>query len=441
MGLGDQIRTALALGGGVTPPPGNDPAAYADQERQYFRPESARFAERYGRYASNTVSAQAQGLDDANPLDWEPVTIRLAEIVRAAASMTRRPDDYKMVLLVDPALPYVPPGAKFVTMGSTWLCTAPENVGSAYGTGLLEKCNATWNHLDWYGNVLREPIAVSNTLARASSPDPQGLMMITKGYFDVKCQANEWTRQLNTNSRMLLGKGAYAVTGFSDFNQEFTTEAGSVGVIEFTLRYEDVNESIDDRATGVAGGKTFSWTMTIQGPRAFRPGETGQLSASSVRCGLAVDPADGAHPVHYLWESTDPAVVTVDGTGRATGQGPGVCEIVCTVAENPAIQERVTVTVDEGSLGRQVVLDPAGPVQMEAYTDLILSARCYENGAEVPGAAVTWRFSGAAEQAWTAEVVGNHVTVSCWAGAEEPLLVTAQWGEAAAGVDVVLLGI
>jgi hypothetical protein len=91
---------------------------------------------------------------------------------------------------------------------------------------------------------------------------------------------------------------------------------------------------------------------------------TGTTTASSVPVAMS-----GAG-TGMVWTSSDPAVATIDGTGRATGVGPGVTTITATDALGTTarttltvIQQRYTLAVTKAGLGRDlgdVSSSPAG---------------------------------------------------------------------------------
>lgn len=242
------------LTNGVNPVITNTPSQYANRQRAYFDAESRLFIERRARYASDFFDAEVQGLDDGDPTAWGTYRIRFADVVRANAAIQRDFDDYKQYLFESRKIEYVRPGTKIVTMGNTWLVTNPNNISGASGSGICRRCNAVWNYYDKDGNVCSEPIVVENARANANDSDVQNSQLITKGYFNVTCQYNDMTRQIDTNTRLILGTGAYRVTGYSDFDMEFFGDYSTVRLLSFTVRYEEPNYAIDDMENHIAGG-------------------------------------------------------------------------------------------------------------------------------------------------------------------------------------------
>ena len=290
-GMTDHVKNAFIANGGLNPILTNNPSRYADRQRQYFDPETRRFIQEKAKYSSDFVTVQVQGLYDDDPTAWGTYRLRFADVVRPSSAIQRHFDDYKQFLFESAKIEYVRPGTKIVTMGNTWLVTNPANVSGASGSGLCRRCNAVWNYLDYYGNVVSEPIIVENERANANDSDAQNSQLISKGYFNVICQYNDATRQIDTNTRMILGTGAYRVTGYSDFETEFTGDYSTVRLISFSVRYEEPNMAIDDMANHVAGGKTFAWDVSITGAGSGAVGTTAQMTAQSFKNGQIVDQA------------------------------------------------------------------------------------------------------------------------------------------------------
>lgn len=422
------IENVHVINGRIHAPHENEPNQYQNRNYPYMNTASSRHYQEYAKYASDYFTADAQGLNPNDRTAWEKVTLRMADIVRASNATQKQYDDYKMILLDRMKYAYIPRGAKFVTMGSTWLCTNPENISGSDGMGIVQRCKAVWNHLDWYGNVLSEPMAVDGTeILRANAPDPQYQMPVMKGYYNVKCQYNEETAQINDNTRMILGSGCYVVTGYGDFTTEFTGDYDSVRMLEFTIRKDEVNKTIDDLENHVAGGLTFTWEVVVSGPLNVAVGDTATMEANSIRCNEYVVSTE-KYPINYVWTSSDESIATVDKNGVVTGVADGSCEITATLAENPAYSQTVRLEVTE-EVGLAWAKTP--PLALSAYETAVLEVT---KDAE-------WIFSGADPQAYSVQIDGNRAQVSCWAGSIEPLTVTVRAGESELSAVIPLVGI
>lgn len=429
-------NTAVINGFALNPIKTNNPAQYANRQRQYFDPETRAFTARMARYSSDFVEAQVQGLD-GDPSSWGTYRLRFADVVKPSSAIQRHFDDYKMVLFESPKIEYIQPGTKIVTMGSTWLAVNPVNASGASGSGLVRRCNAVWNHLDYYGNVVSEPIIVENFRANANDSDTQQSMYITKGYFNVICQYNDYTRQIDTNTRLILGTAAYRVTGYADFETEFTGDYGSLRLLYFTIRYDEPNHAIDDMASHVAGGKTFSWDIFVGGPTTMSVGRTIQFTASSERNDAAVESTE-ENPIDYAWESSDESVLTVDGQGYVTAVAEGEAFITASLVQNPNVMSEIGVTVTETQDGVEFTTAP--PTTLSYAESATLTAAYYEDGEETTEK-IVWALAGADNNAYTVSVSGNSAVLTCFGYSDTPLTITASYGDYSASADVALIGI
>lgn len=439
MPLGKDIQNIAVMGATLNGVIRNMPAAYSSRQKQYFEPETSKFIQENAQYSSDYFLAQVQGLKAENFYEWETQLIRMADLVNASASMTKIIDDYKMVMFANPAIDYVPRGAKINTAGSTWLVTNPLNISSVAANTVAERCNAVWNHLDYYGNVLSEPLVVEKGAAKSASNDKQEYVLITQGYYNVKAQYNQYTATLGQNSRILLGSKAYAVHGFTDFIQEFTGDYDTVHLCEFSIYFEEPNEEIDDLQRHIAGGLTFSWDMEISGMPTVNIGTPVAFQVSSRRNGETVVSSE-EYPISYTWSSSADDIASVSADGVVTGIAEGQCEILCTLQQNETVAASYWVKVEAAGAGMQVAFDAAPPAALEAYQSVQISARCYENGSATDNS-VTWNFGGADANAYSAAVDGSTVTITCWGPSQVPLEITASYGEESASASIELLGV
>ena len=471
MSINKSLKNAMLTGNGLVSWTNNAPTQYNDRQRQYFSPETRTFTQQMAQYASDFVEAQVQGLDSENPIGWQTRLIRMADVVRPSAAILRKADSYKQILFADRDIEYVAPGSKIVTMGSTWLVTNPFNISGSDGKAIVQRCNAVWNYLDYYGNTVSEPIVVGNERENANDSDAQQSLLISKGYFNVLCQYNEFTRQIDTNTRLILGTGAYRVTGYADFETEFTGDYNSVRLLRFTVRYEEPNTVIDDMENHIAGGKAFSWDICVDGIASLRVGQTSQFLANSVRNGTPIEngyvignifyaPPDWVvnsptaatgtdwevndnvlqpeYPVGYLWKSSNESVATVDAEGNVSAVGEGEAVITATLMENPAYSASMAITVTESIDG--VFFSSSVPESLSCGDVAEIEAVYVENGEETTEA-VDWLFSGADASAYTAETYKNTVKITCYEYSAAPLIVTAQYQGFSASAEISLEGI
>ena len=442
MDLKNNIRSALLTGGYFAAgPTKNTPAQYGDRQTQYLAEVTELFNAEYAKYASDYFTGTLEYFDENGNTVSSEETFRFANVVRPTAAITRDIDAYKEVLFDNRAIDYVQPGAKLTTCGSVWLAYNPDNISSVTPNAIFRRCNAVWNHLDYYGNVLSEPIIFEPERANASTPDAQNTQMVSRGYYNVICQYNEWTRQIDDNTRIILGDKSYQVTGFGDFSMEFTGDYDSVRVLRFTIRVETKNRATDDMQNHVAGGKVFSWVPTISGPAERGVGEGKFLyTVNTARNGAAVS-SSTANPFSYAFSVDAEGIVEIQPVGNnqvwVTPISQGTVNLTATLRQNPKIYAEMEITVSSG-IHEAVKFTTAAPAApLEPYQSVKMIAYYYDDtGAIDTSVPITFTGSGADPTAYRIDVESIwSVTVTCLGYSETPLTLTATGGPDYAAPD------
>ena len=445
MGLDKQIKNALVTSVSSLPFKTFVPGEYKDRQHEYFNHESRTFIQEYAKYSSDYVEAQIQGLNPEEAFEYTTVHIRFADVIKPSGALSNQFDSYKNIQIAERQYDYIRRGAKVIAMGNTWLVKNPGNMSTS-GSAIIQRCDAVWNYLDYYGNVCSEPMCIDRDLMRANTPDSQRSTMITKGYFNAVIQYNEATKQLFQNSRMILGSNAYIITGFSDFIREFTDEEDSVNLLEFSLRYDEPNDASDDMVHHVAYGKRFAWDINIGGEATLTEGETSAYTASSVRTNAGESKevqSTEEHPIDYIWTSDDETVATVDASGNVTAVSAGEVTITATLAQNDSISQTFVVTVASVDTAPHISFTGTYPDSL-AYNRKITFEACYYENGEATGEPVQWSAEGADEEAYSFVISQSNVnmaTLTCWGGSVTPVVVTATYGDYSVSHEVYLEGI
>ena len=438
MSINRNIRNALATFGSKQSFRSNAPSQHSSRKKEYYGKESLEYIDRFAKYSSDFVGAKMQIFGDDGSFEWKPVNIRIADMVRPSASATKSFDDFKNILIADKSVDYVRQGTKFVTMGSTWLAVNPINISNSATTSVIRRCNAEWRYLDFFGNVKSEPIIIENALANANDSDTQEFTPVTKGYFNATMQYNEATKELDTNSVIILGRGAYRITGYADFIQEFTGDYDSVRLLKFSLRYEEPNLETDDLERHVAKGKLFKWNVYISGKPVLNIGEEHTFLAISERNGEILD--ESKVDLDYIWESSDGNIVSIGHKGTACANSAGTCSIIARLAQNFDIVGCFDVTVENTTDSEHVEFTSSVPSSLYMFEEVTIKASKFIGG-ETLDDEIEWVLTGASKDSYSAEEQGDTVKIKCWHGSTIPLKITAKCGNLTTAAEISLIGL
>lgn len=431
MSIQDNIRNALLSGGGFAAgPQKNTPPQYANRQKQYFGDVTEKFNAQYAKYASDYMTGTLQYFDPSGDSVTTDVTFRFANVVRPTAAIQRYFDDYKIVLFDQLNMDYVQQGAKLTTNGSTWIAFNPDNISSVTPNAIFRRCNAVWNHLDFYGNVVSEPIIVEEDRANASTPDAQNSQMVSRGYYNVVCQYNDFTRQVNDNTRIVLGSKTYEVTGYGDFSTEFTGDYTSVRLLKFTIRVETKNIDTDDMKNHIAGGKMFAWDCYIDGPEVLYAGQGTKLYKVITKRNGTVITSTAAHPFQYNFETDDPEIAQITPSGTdgvlITPLQAGTINLSASLAQNSRYLCEAEIEIEAPQSAVKFV-NSSPPTALKPFQSVTLEAWKYNsNGSVDTGAVINYSASGAQEGSYSMTVSDNKASVTCYGYSETPLTVTAE---------------
>lgn len=427
---------ALQSGAGIGPV-SNTPTQYGNRQHQYLAHRTEQFVKARAKYSSDFVQANVQGLVAEDFYRYLTTFIRFDDIAAQSATGSKNVDDVKVILFSEPSIDYFPIGAKIQTMGSTWLCINPSNISSVHSTAIVQRCNAAYCLYDYYGNIVTEPIIVEKVaMASNSNSTPENLVMM-EGYFNVTCQLNEYTKALGQNQRLILGSKAYHITGFTDFIQEFTGDYDSVHLLRFSIRIEEPTES-DDLINHIENGKNYSFSAEISGADEITAGESTQLTAHFIKNETEVQ-ATEQYPLTWEWASSDNTLATVSADGAITAINEGDVQISAHLAQSKEITAVFNMKINKANTNPFVNFIGAIPAEIEQFDNATIEAGYYENGA-LTSNIVEWSFSGADEKSYYTVINDNYVTISCLRADDNPLIVTATYGEYKISVAISLEG-
>ena len=372
--------------------PNNTPTEYKDRHHQFYARRTREFAARRAKIASDYVHAKVQGLFPGDFYKWREIDLRLSDITPVTVSATRKSDDYKQAFFTDPTVGYIPPGALIETMGNKWLVTNPNNISAALPSALVRRCNAVINSYDHYGNIISEPVSVTNELMRQSENTVERPNVLPEGNFEVICQLNDNTRNYLQNRRVLLGHQAFYLTGINDFFREFTDKKDSSHLLTFLARLEEITDK-DDLDTLIAGGRTHNFRILLAPPDEIREGREFHIDARLYDANNEIEDSE-EYPIDFIFESSDPLVVSVGKNNTLFALAEGEVEIRVKIAQNPSLSASALIKVSDGVIAPYVAFTSPAPEYLRQNLSYAFNAAYFLDG-EITAEPVDWSFSGA----------------------------------------------
>ena len=428
-------KTAGTLSGNGNYPVANRRNADGSLRYQYLKDETQAYIQEMGQYASNVFTADCQGLNPDDFFEWRRVQLRSVRAAQAQTGSTM-PGDWQRIHIINPAnYTYLPQGALLKYSDNTWIVFKDKNIAAFQGQAIVRRCNAVVNVLDWYGNIIPVPISYAKMETLGNAPHTTENTITSKNYIAVICQLNEYTESFTENTRVLLGKTAYAMRGIDDFTREFTDDPDSVHLLTFTIERVEVQPQ-DNVKLGVADYGGFSWEIAADWNNAMKVGQTQTLSVSSQRNNVAVQSTD-ERPISYYFDSTDESVLTVDEYGVVTAVGEGEADIIVTLVQNEEITETVHIEVPAAEAA-YVAFTSTIPATMHEYDSIKVSAAYFEDS-EPTAEQLVFTFDG--PEYGTYMVVqddDNEYTVTSYHASQKPLTITATHGGYSATAQVYL---
>lgn len=412
------VKNALLL----SPSPqlaGNGPTSAETGQKPLWMDDAARrMLEKMAPYATDFFEAEIQGLDPEDFWKTGWYEIRAAGTFPSTSiSENSKNNDWKTITFRRRDIDYIPTGAKVWFWKSCWLAYNPDNVGGAFSTAVVRRCNRNWKRYDYYGNILSEPFVVERAATRANANEYNIYQGLPDHYNNCVMQYNPQTMDLRENDRIAMGQAVYAVRGLSDYILDFSTDEGSVRLLYFSLYFQQPTER-DDMEKQIADGKAFSWTISVDGPRELNEGQTAQFIPSSLRCGQAPD-----REVSYLWESLSPEL-TVDETGSVAAVSLGEGTVRCSLEQNPKIYTDIPITV---TAREALVWACTVPETLPIYRELTLTVESIGD--------VIWDVEGP-EGLYRAVVDGKSAALTAYFPSDTPLTVTVTDGESTLTAEI-----
>lgn len=425
--IAKMAHTAGTLSGANWFPTLNSVGKTEGLQTQYFANETRAYAQQVGHLASNVFVADCQGLNQDDFYGWQKVKLRSIRAAQAQTGETM-PEDWQRIYIFDPAnTNYLPQGALLKYNDNTWIVYKGKNIASIHGSAVVRRCNAVIHLLDYYGNVVTVPMSYAKMGTLGNATHATENTITSKNYMSCICQLNELSWQFEENTRIILGKTAYAMRGLDNFTREYTDDPDSIHLLTFTIERTEL-QPYDSVEYQVADYDGFSWRLAVNFNNSMTVGSSQTLGVVSKRNGETVQSTE-EHPISYTYTSSDNNIATVDEDGVVTGVSEGTVQITVSLEQNPSITETVEIEVPAAQ-SEYVAFTRTLPAVLHELDAITVSAAFFENGTatEEP---VEISFTGPQDSTYRA-VRGeedNSYILTCYHASPRPLVITAKRGD------------
>ena len=430
-------NTAGALSGATYYPSLNGQSKASGMQAQYFADETRAYAQQMGDYASNVFLADCQGLNPDDFYAWKKVKIRSIRAAQAQTGETM-PEDWQRIYIYDPQnMTYLPQGAMMKYNDNTWIVYKGKNISAIHGSAVVRRCNAVIHVLDWYGNIVDVPMSYAKMGTLGNATHATENTITSKNYMSCICQLNEYSWEFEENTRIILGKTAYAMRGLDNFTREYTDDPDSIHLLTFTIERTEL-QPYDSVEHQVADYDGFSWRLSVDWNNSMTVGQTQTLRVTSIRNGQAVSATDDK-PISYLFSSDAPDIATVDENGVVTGVAQGTVNITVALAQNPSITETVAIDVPAAESHYTAFITTI-PAVLREYDSITVSAAYFEDGvATADSVDITFFGPEAAAYKAVAADEPNTYRLTCYHATPKPLIVTASANGYSAQTEIKLI--
>lgn len=312
-------------------------------------------------------------------------------------------DDYKKIMFED--LNYKPLlGSRYKFDDNVWIVYFTNNIKSLTSSALLRRCNNLLCFQDKYGNVHREPCYIDNKPTRSGVEETKD-MIVPNNKIILSYQLNQWTNDIDINSRFLFGRDAFKIVGRMGYNKTNTFDDNSKLLARCYLDFDNLNE-YDNIELQVANYFVPNYSIHIEGNYFGAIGDTG-----TAQCFVTLSNATVDEPV--VWQSTDETVATITPEGVYEYISQGNCEFIATMVNNESIVSSIPVKVDETPISVYSVRLTPNINYLLLNQKVDYAFYQYNNNVQT-SEMFTFTCSGLPEREYKFEVIdGNHFSITC----------------------------
>ena len=354
-------------------------------------------------------------------------------------------DDYKKLLFKKPS--EAPPlGTFFKFDDNYWLVSNVEAIKNVATACVVRRCN---NLLRWKdfnsGLTYSQPCVIDYLVKETRDYSTGGASLVQpSGFLEVFTQFNTRTNKIRPSRRFIFGNtnnwNGYKIMGggINNYNNIFTTDMMSVGILRLSMLANQVNEDTDDLTNGIADSGEYIYSITLDKQSlSLTSGSTYKLIPNIELNGTSVSKS-------VSWSSSKTSVATVDTDGLITPVTIGTSTIRCELRDNSLVYDECLLTVTASSIDNySIVVSPDRDYIYEGE-EQIFTTTLYLNGVIQPDAfTYTLNLNGVPDENFKYNILsGNTFWVSnIKRHSFSSLIFTATSGSTSIQIPILLKGV
>ena len=176
---------------------------------------------------------------------------------------------------------------------------------------------------------------------------------VPSGRIEVRCQLNDWTKNVYINDRFIFGGDVYKIRYVSKFDRQSTFDADSDKLLLFYADYDN-KSSNDNFELNIADYKKYDYRILCDTSITNKVGTTGKIDSTVTLDGVVVE----EDVVFDNYKHSEIIDVLEDGSYRLLGAGE--CQIVAYMKKAPIYRTLINVKI--GDYEEEPVVVPDTPV-------------------------------------------------------------------------------